>query len=345
MAAKAAAETREVSQTMRSIEQSSRHVAQIVGVIEGIAFQTNILALNAAVEAARAGDQGRGFAVVAAEVRSLAQRSAAAAKEIKASIDASADSVAAGSRVAQAAGTTMDEVVGGINQVDALIREIAAASQEQSRGVDGTSQAIVQMDQVTQQNAALVEQATAAAHAFEDEAARLVEIVGTFKVDRMEDRDRAVALVKKAMEHIRQQGVERACADFENPQGGFVEGELFVYAIDTAGRGLAHPYRPEFRGCDAFIVQDADGRYISREACDLVKVKGKGWSDYRILNPANGRIEAKSAYLELTGDIVVGCGIYKRAEDRAGRAAPEERPVTGATRGALPAQRARLPLR
>jgi methyl-accepting chemotaxis protein len=315
VASKAADETRAVAQTMAAIERSSKHVADIIGVIEGIAFQTNILALNAAVEAARAGEQGRGFAVVAAEVRSLAQRSAEAAKEIKTSIAESAGAVAQGSRLAGAAGKTMDEVVSGISQVTELIREIAAASAEQSRGVDDTNQAIVQMDHVTQQNAALVEQATAAAHAFEDEAARLVEVVGAFKIDRMADRDRAVALVKKAVAHLRRVGVDRASGDFQNPNGGFVSGELFILAFSANGRGLAHPFRAGFRGTDAYQDQDADGRFMSREMYEAVHRRGAGWTDYRIVNPASGRIAAKSAYAELSGDVVLACGIYKEPDD------------------------------
>ncbi|RJG04117.1 methyl-accepting chemotaxis protein [Noviherbaspirillum sedimenti] len=174
-----------VVDTMGAINESAKKIADIIGVIDGIAFQTNILALNAAVEAARAGEQGRGFAVVAAEVRTLAQRSAAAAKEIKSLIGDSVDKVGAGSKLVQQAGTTMEEVVTSIRRVTDIMGEITAASSEQSAGIEQVNQAIGQMDQVTQQNAALVEEAAAAAASMQDQADKLAQVVGVFRVDGM----------------------------------------------------------------------------------------------------------------------------------------------------------------
>ena len=172
----------EVVSTMNEINQSSRKIADIVGVIDSIAFQTNILALNAAVEAARAGEQGRGFAVVASEVRSLAQRSAEAAREIKALIGASVEKVESGSRQVQTAGHTMDEIVGSVQRVSDIIGEITAASREQSEGIDEVNGAIGQLDQMTQQNAALVEQSAAAAESLREQASRLEQAVSVFKL-------------------------------------------------------------------------------------------------------------------------------------------------------------------
>ncbi|MFC0697565.1 methyl-accepting chemotaxis protein [Paraburkholderia humisilvae] len=168
--------------TMGEINDSSRQIADIIGVIEGIAFQTNILALNAAVEAARAGEQGRGFAVVAGEVRSLAQRSATAAKEIKQLIGASVERVNNGSTLVEQAGATMGEILQAVRRVTDIMGEIAAASEEQSSGIAQVGRAVTQMDEVTQQNAALVEQATAAAASLQDQAARLRDAVNTFRV-------------------------------------------------------------------------------------------------------------------------------------------------------------------
>jgi methyl-accepting chemotaxis protein len=172
-----------VISTMHEIQDSSKKIADIIGVIDSIAFQTNILALNAAVEAARAGEQGRGFAVVATEVRNLAQRSAQAAKEIKVLIAESVDKVEDGAKLVDQAGTTMDEVVVSFRQVANLVTEISNASREQSSGIEQVTQAVSQMDEVTQQNAALVEQAAAAAESLEDQARGLLQAVGSFKLD------------------------------------------------------------------------------------------------------------------------------------------------------------------
>ena len=168
--------------TMGAINASSHKIVDIISVIDGIAFQTNILALNAAVEAARAGDQGRGFAVVASEVRSLAQRSAAAAKEIKSLIDDSVRNVEAGSKLVGEAGATMDDVVTSVRRVTDIMGEIASASVEQSAGIEQVNQAIAQMDQVTQQNAALVEEAAAAAESLQSQAGALAEAVSQFQM-------------------------------------------------------------------------------------------------------------------------------------------------------------------
>ncbi|WP_353080022.1 methyl-accepting chemotaxis protein [Stenotrophomonas sepilia] len=187
----------QVVTTMSAIEASSKKIAEIISVIDGIAFQTNILALNAAVEAARAGEQGRGFAVVASEVRTLAQRSAAAAKEIKGLIDDSVGKVNDGSALVHKAGATMGEIVASVQRVTDIMAEISAASQEQSAGIEQVNQTVVQMDETTQQNAALVEEATAAARAMEDQAAQLADAVAIFRLD-----NQVSAAVKAVAERV-----------------------------------------------------------------------------------------------------------------------------------------------
>ncbi|MDO8179652.1 MAG: methyl-accepting chemotaxis protein [Undibacterium sp.] len=183
-AVKGGEEVGQVVNTMNSIKDSSRKIVDIIAVIDGIAFQTNILALNAAVEAARAGEQGRGFAVVASEVRNLAQRSAGAAKEIKTLIGDSVEKVEAGGRLVDAAGKTMNDIVTSVKHVADIMSEITAAGQEQSAGIEEVNRAITQMDEMTQQNAALVEQAAAAAESMEEQAASLAKIVSAFKLEQ-----------------------------------------------------------------------------------------------------------------------------------------------------------------
>jgi len=172
-----------VIRTMEAIDQSSNRIADIIGVVDGIAFQTNLLALNAAVEAARAGEQGRGFAVVASEVRQLAGRAAEAAREIRQLIDTSVGHVRTGSAQVERAGSTLDETVVSVRRVADLMREISLASREQSAGIDQVSQAVGQMDQVTQQNAALVEEAAAATQSLEQQALSLSSTVAFFKLN------------------------------------------------------------------------------------------------------------------------------------------------------------------
>ncbi len=187
VALKGGAVVSQVVTTMAGINDASKKIVDIISVIDGIAFQTNILALNAAVEAARAGEQGRGFAVVASEVRNLAQRSAAAAREIKTLIGASVDQVALGSKLVLDAGSTMDEVVASVRRVAAIIGEISVASAEQSAGIAQVNQAIAQMDSVTQQNAALVEEAAAAAASLQEQSGMLLQVVGVFRLDQQQD--------------------------------------------------------------------------------------------------------------------------------------------------------------
>jgi methyl-accepting chemotaxis protein len=316
VAAQAAARMQETAATMKAIEDSARRVADILGTVDGIAVQTNILALNAAVEAARAGDQGRGFAVVASEVRALAQRSAAAAKEIQGLIRESIGNVDKGRQLVDGVEGTMGHVVASVEQVTQVLAQIARASSEQSAGIQEINQAIAQVDAVTQQNAALVEEATGAAEAFQQEAGRLVDVVGRFKTDRTDQRGLAVALVKAGVEHVRKVGVQRALADFNDRNGSFARGELYLIAVGTDYRLRAFSPDPSQVGADHSEKRDAHGRLFSRAMVDLAQKNGSGWYDYHTTNPRTGQVEPKSTYFERTGDLVLECGIYLQQPER-----------------------------
>jgi methyl-accepting chemotaxis protein len=208
----------QVVDTMGSINESARKIVDIIGVIDGIAFQTNILALNAAVEAARAGEQGRGFAVVASEVRNLAQRSAAAAKEIKTLIGDSVEKVDAGAKLVDQAGATMEEIVASVKRVTDIMGEIAAASQEQTAGIEQVNQAISQMDEVTQQNASLVEEAAAASQSMQDQAANLAQVVSVFRLNGTQIAAPAPVPRERRLPHTKSHRAVRATIAPSQPQ-------------------------------------------------------------------------------------------------------------------------------
>jgi methyl-accepting chemotaxis protein len=326
-----------VAATMERIETGSQKMAEIIGLIEGIAFQTNILALNAAVEAARAGEHGRGFTVVAAEVRSLAQRASQSAEEIKALIVASTQNIGEGATLAAQAQQAVDRAVAGMHEVSELIDAVAQASQEQSAGVQEIGKAITQLEGVTQQNAALVEEGAATTTAFEQESARLIDLVGAFKLDRMEDRDRAVALVKRAVAHLHSHGSARALADFSDPNGPFVEGDLYVYAYGLDGVLVAtsSPASKMNIGANHTELRDLDGKRYMSEMIATAREKGKGWCDYVMRHPQTHQPLPKSSYFERADDYLIGCGIYRpEAERRASVNPPTERAPKARSSGA-----------
>lgn len=313
----AAARMAELEAMMQVIHDSSRQAAEVTRTIEEISFQTNLLALNAAVEAARAGAEGRGFAVVAAEVRALAGRASTAAKEIKAAMQGSLDNAAHGLRLANESGRSMQALLAGVKGVDEVIREIATASTQQGEAVEALNGSVVQLDTVTQKNAEMVQRTVTAAADFEREASRLLETVDAFKTDRTEDRDAAMELVKKAVAHARRVGLARANRDFEDPNGGFIIGDAYVYTIDFQGTRLASGADPSLKGENILDLRDVDGRLCMRDIVHIVKTRGKGWYDYKWLHPRTRAIDMKSVYFEAVDGMIVISGIYKGDSARA----------------------------
>ncbi|HTN65798.1 MAG TPA: methyl-accepting chemotaxis protein [Burkholderiaceae bacterium] len=294
---------------MEEIRNSSRQIADIIGVIDAIAFQTNILALNAAVEAARAGEGGKGFAVVASEVRNLAQRSAGAAREIRELIVGSVERINSGSTLVVNAGQTMDEIVASVGSVAHIMGEIAQASQEQRAGIEEINRAIMQMDEMTQQNAALVEQASAATEGMRTQAAALARSVSVFRLES--NTDEAVGMVRRAAACIRENGMQTALAAFNQPDPAFKKNDLYINVIDMSGNTLAHGENAKLVGKNLIDLKDADGKGFIREFVRVAGTQGKGWIDYRWPNPVTGVVEAKSTYVEKVDHVIIGCGIYK----------------------------------
>jgi methyl-accepting chemotaxis protein len=303
-----AAQVSDLVESMGAIVASSEKIGEIVAVIEGIAFQTNILALNAAVEAARAGDQGRGFAVVASEVRELAQRSSNAAKEIKTLIQESVDRVQGGTQQVSIVAATIREVVSGVAQVNDVIAEIAIASQEQRLSIDEINGGIAQLEQTSLHNTALVEEASAVTMGFEGEAQRLSAVVDKFKIDHVASREQAVSLVQNAAQLLKAMGVESAFAEFEKPNGAYLFGEYYVFVFDFNGTMRIHP---TLKGQNIMTLTDDNGKQFMRAMIEAAKIQANGWEDYLRLNPVTQRIEPKSAYYQRVGDMILACGIYK----------------------------------
>ena len=328
--------------SMKDIQTSSRRVEEIVGVIEGIAFQTNLLALNAAVEAARAGEQGRGFAVVAAEVRTLAQRSSASARQIKTLIGESVGFVEAGARQIDAASQTFADIVAGVREVAQNVRSISSAASAQSEGLAQISQAVGHIDALTQQNAQMVEQALHSSSQLSDRAERLQGAVASFKL-RQGSADEALAMVQRAVALYQRMG-SGALREITNDKAQWADRDMYVFAFDRQGRYQAFGGNPAKVGSSVRDVPGVNGDKLVRDAFERAAFGG-GWVDYDFANPQTGGTDLKTSYVEpVSADLVLGCGVYKSRSAATGatgtafrRGPREEHRQALADKGAAPA--------
>jgi methyl-accepting chemotaxis protein len=304
----------QVVSTMGSIKQSSHRIVDIIGVIDGIAFQTNILALNAAVEAARAGEQGRGFAVVASEVRTLAQRSAAAAKEIKTLIGESVNCVDNGAQLVDEAGRTMAAIVASVQSAAELIRGISLASKEQSTGIESVSEAIENLDGMVRQNDVVANDAHGAASTLNQHAVAVMKGMSAFDIGLREhgNADEAQALVRRALAFFNRHGREALVAEIAKlDRGQFVDRDLYLMAIATdSAQFVAHGNNPRVIGHGP-ASKDVDGKQFVVEMARLAKNQGSGWIEYKWEHPVSNEVLVKASYVQRMGDLAVACGIYK----------------------------------
>jgi methyl-accepting chemotaxis protein len=299
----------EAIEAVEAVQGSAKRMDEIVSVIDGLAFQTNILALNAAVEAARAGESGRGFAVVASEVRSLAKRSAESAKEIRLLIGVSTSHVAASVQKIRAAGSTIEQIVAGIREVAAKMSQIAVSSTEQSTGLSEITSAVRQLDEITRNNAGMVTRAVTQAVNLEGRASTLVQSVASFRLQQG-SAEEAVELVERAMAHRSQTSKEAFLRDLTNPAKGFHDRDMYIFALDRTGSYLAFGGNQAKVGTRVQDIAGIDGNQLLQSIIDQASVE-PGWVEYDITNPTTGKVQTKMSFVEQLDDWFVGCGVYK----------------------------------
>ena len=297
---------------MTTLQSTSQRMNDIIGTIDSIAFQTNILALNAAVEAARAGEQGRGFAVVAAEVRSLAQRSQAAASEVRALIAESTGRVQRSVQEIQSVNQAMDTLVNGIRDISVRIGTIASASSDQSTALSEVVTAVGDLDAVTNQNSSMVERTSHRAMRLMERTDELDSAVRHIRL-RQGTADEAYQLVVKALEHIKQVGYQRACDDFYDPAKGFVDRDLYIFVFDR--EGVYHVMGMDRKRANTRLhdAPGLDADQLLKDAWYRVE-QGGGWVEYNIINLQTGAVRAKSSFvMPLNDQLLIGCGAYRSA--------------------------------
>ncbi len=297
--------------TVNGIEQSTRKVAEIIGVIDSIAFQTNILALNAAVEAARAGEHGRGFAVVASEVRTLAQRSAQSAAEIRTLITQSNERVAEGVGAISGVARSLSAITEGVGELADKVERITQSSIEQSEGLRQVAQAVGSLDEITQRNATMVDAQAQAAELLRARAQELSRAVSSVRL-RQGSADEARDLTRRAHALLTQVGLDQARQQIENPNGDFIDRDLYVFVLNRQGVFDAFGARREMVGQHASKIPGVDANQLVASGFAAAE-RGGGWINYSIVNPLTQEVQEKTSYVVAYGaDRIVGCGAYKQ---------------------------------
>ncbi len=294
---------------VEAIQATAKRMDEIVGVIDGLAFQTNILALNAAVEAARAGESGRGFAVVASEVRSLAQRSAASSKEIRELIGTSSQQIGSSVEKIRAAGATVTGIVDGIREVAASMSQISTSSAEQSAGLSEITAAVRQLDEITQRNAQMVGHAVEKAEDMKLRATTLVDSVAMFKL-LQGSPDEALALVERAVQLRRRTSLDNFLREVTDPAQGFHDRDMYVFALDDQGHYRAFGGNAAKVGTRVQDIAGIDGEGLLQTIMGQANYE-PGWVEYDITNPTTGVVQTKMSYVCAVDDLFVGCGVYK----------------------------------